>query len=257
MTFPGYAQCLENISRIPGGKVCSMEYCYDASNFVYTVCHCQPPYMNGCTGNPPPPGCCAYTDASPIFILRADPCYCCCGMIGSSTVDVGAGEARRLDEIAVGDAVRAALDPALEHWALVPARFSAGAGSAGPGLQIRFGDPHELETVAAEADQLFLVENGRLKRASRLVAGQDRLTRPDGSHADILDLTALAELGPRHRIATSDGPATDCSAHLIVVNGLVCGDYALQLADLETSRPELMAEDPAGADGCAPPGRPE
>jgi hypothetical protein len=239
---PWLAKCLENISKIPNGKACSEQHCRDVANYGYAVCNCQTPYNNGCP-TPPTPGCCSYTASSPVFVVgKPNACYCCCGMFGSPTaVDVGSG-ARPLEEIAVGDSIRAALDPGLEDWALVPARFSSGTGAGGPGLEIRFGDPHELETVVADPDQLFLVEDGRLKRASRLVAGQDRLTRPDGSRVGILDLNAVDQVGPRHRIATSDGPAVDWAGHLIVVNGIVCGDYALQIADLEAANPAMIAE---------------
>jgi hypothetical protein len=247
---PWYAQCLDNISKIPGGVPCPQDRCFHVNSYVHAVCNCQPPYSNGCT-DPPTPGCCAYSASSPIFVVSNEgSCYCCCGMMGTSTeVDVGGQDAAPVHEIAVGDVVRTALDPGLEEWALVPARFSSGTGAGGPGVEIRFGDPHELETVVADKDQLFLVEDGRLKRASRLVAGRDKLTRPDGSRVAILDLAALDQAGPRHRIATSDGPAADWAGHLIVVNGVVCGDYALQLADLEAERPEMMAEGHAGPPG--------
>jgi hypothetical protein len=240
---PWNAECLDNIAKI-GGIPCPEDRCVDTSGYLHRLCNCLPPYSNGCS-DPPTPGCCTYTYASPIPVLGPEGmCYCCCGTIHfAAAVQVGEGRATPAHEIAVGDVVRTALDPKLQHWALVPARFSSGtgAGASGPGLEIRFGDPHELETVLADADQLFLVD-GRLKRASRLVAGQDRLTRPDGSQVEILELDAVDELGPRHRIATSEEPATDWAGHLIVVNGVVCGDYSLQLADLDADAPEMMAE---------------
>jgi hypothetical protein len=43
-----------------------------------------------------------------------------------------------------------------------------------------------------------------------------------------------------HRIATSTEPATRLAGHLMVANGVVCGDYALQLGNLEQTAPNLL-----------------
>ena len=238
---PGYQQCLANIEMM-GGVPCSPDICDAASNVIHLICNCLEPYSNGC--RPPTPNCCAFAVSSPIAVL-ANGCYCCCGGM-AQTMMVAADEiaVRPIAEFAVGDVLRAALDPELENWALVPAQFSSGTGpgSSCTGIEIRFGDPHAIETIVAAPDQLFLVKGGRLKRASRLVAGQDRLTRPDGDCAAIFELSAVETQGSQHRIATSNAPATDWAGHLIVINGVVCGDYALQLADLDAANPAMMAE---------------
>ena len=236
---PWYTQCLDNIAKL-GGTLCPADFCYDAGDYLYHICNCVPPYSNGCP-DPPTPDCCAYGPTSPIWVSGPDPCYCCCITSDSAVPVVSVeGEARPIGEIAVGDAVRAALDPGLKDWALVPARFSSGTGEGGPAMVLRFGDPHELETIVASPDQLFLV-GGKLKPASRLQVGKDRLTRPDGGTVDLLAADEIPAGGPQHRIATSTGPEADWAGHLIVVNGVVCGDYALQLADLETARPDMLA----------------
>jgi hypothetical protein len=244
---PWLVKCRENIAKIPGGKMCHNQQCQEVLSYIGAVCTCQPPYQNGCP-DPPTPDCCSYGPSSPIYVFSSKGgCYCCCGYsVHNTNVAVGKGGARPIEEIEVGDTVHAALDPQLKNWGLLPARFSSGTGAGSDGIEVGFGDAGVLETLVASPDQLFLVKGGRLKRASRLVAGKDSLTRGDGSVAPVRKLKAVKSTGPQHRIATSDGPATDWAGHLIVVNGVVCGDYALQVADLDSARPEMMANGHAG-----------
>ncbi len=242
-------KCRENIAKIPGGVMCPDQQCQVVLSYIGAVCTCTPPYQNGCP-DPPTPGCCSYGPSSPIFVFsKTGGCYCCCGNSARKTkVAVGKGEARPIEEIEVGDTVHAALDPGLKTWGLFPARFSSGTGGASDldGIEIAFGDSEAPEILVASPEQLFLVKGRRLKRASRLVAARDSLIRGDGSAAPVIALKAGKLTGPQHRIATSDGPATDWAGHLIVVDGVVCGDYALQLADLDAVRPELMVRGHAG-----------
>jgi hypothetical protein len=243
---PWLAPCLDNLRKIPGAVLCPQERCAQFSSYLHAICYCQPPYQNGCP-DPPTAHCCVYGPGSPIAVYNGqDICYCCCGAGpgGGMAVDVGGGDARAFDEIAIGDTVYAALDPELREWALLPARFSSGTGAAADsnGVEIEFGDDDSPETLVASPDQLFLVQGGRLKRASRLAAGTDSLTRSDRSAAPVRGTRPARLTGPQHRIATSEGPAADWAGHLIVVNGVVCGDYALQLADLEAANPAMMAE---------------
>lgn len=232
--------CKDNIARIPGAVMCDEQHCNDSSKYVRLVCGCLPPYSNGCP-NPPTPGCCAFTASSPILAVGPSPCYCCCGDNASSgsTLAIGGGESKPLNEIAVGDAVQAALDLDLETWALVAAKFSAGTGIGAPGIEISLGGATPRKIVA-DPDQLFLVA-GRLKRASRLVAGVDALTGHDRAAVPVLALAAVTVETPRHRVATSDGPATEVAGHLVIIDEVIGGDYALQLADLDTLNPAVMA----------------
>ena len=42
-------------------------------------------------------------------------------------------------------------------------------------------------------------------------------------------------------ISTSNATTTDMAGHLIIANGVICGDYSLQLTHLEEAKPNLMA----------------
>jgi hypothetical protein len=145
-------------------------------------------------------------------------------------------------EFSVGDKVLVATKPDLSAWEQVPVAFSAGTGpgSDSPTIHIRYGDPGRPEALIVSAGQLFLVAGGKLKQAARLVAGQDQLVGADGSAVPIVDLIGGIAADTLHRIATSTGPATSLAGHLMLVNGVVCGDYALQLGNLEQAAPDLL-----------------
>ena len=87
----------------------------------------------------------------------------------------------------------------------------------------------------------FLLHDGKLKRASKLVPGKDQLVRPDGTAVPITGMEAHVPTRGVHQIAMSTGPATELAGHLVVANGVVCGDYALELADLEGKLPHALA----------------
>lgn len=254
MTNPWQQQCLENIAKL-GGTPCDILLCDEVAPYLHAVCNCEPPYTNGCAGTRTP-GCCAYGGASPIFVMRENPCYCCCG--GRPTVQsiaTAADAVTPASDVRVGDTVRVALDPGLLVWEDRPVAFSAGVGalSVSDTFRIAFGDPAAPEVTIASPHQLFLVQGGVLKRAARLVPGIDALTRPDGSAASILDMIAGKFTGARHQVALKAGVATDPAGHLIVADGVVSGDYALQLADLDRINPAAMAPGHADQPECGTP----
>jgi hypothetical protein len=242
-------QCLENLKKIPGGVLCSDQHCRDASRYLYAVCNCQPPYQNGCP-QPPTPNCCSYAPPSPVVVFGPSPyCYCCCGMVdGAMAMAVDHTTYRPIHEFAVGDKVLVATKPDLSAWEQVPVAFSSGTGpgSDSPTIQIRYGDPGQPETLIVSARQLFLVTGGKLKQASRLVAGEDQLVGADGSAVPIIDLIGGIAADTLHRVATSTAPATSLAGHLMVINGVMCGDYALQLGNLEQAAPNLLVAGHAG-----------
>lgn len=238
--------CKANIAKIPNATLCSEQHCTEAQQYNHAICYCQAPYENGCSGQNPPANCCSYTAESPIFSSTGPSggCYCCCGCLAFNTnINIAPGEFKVIQEIAVGDMVYVAMDPTLEKWAQIPVQFSSGTGgeSNSTMIQVRFGDPDQPESVIATRNQLFLLPGQVLKRASTLVPGVDNLVRPDGSTVPVLDLVSGTFKTGVHAISTSTGVTTDMSGHLIVANGVVCGDYSLQLAHLESIQPGLMA----------------
>jgi hypothetical protein len=237
--------CKDNVAKIPGGVLCSDQHCTEAQTYYHAVCYCTPPYSNGCP-QPPTPNCCSYTATSPVLVLGPQPCYCCCGCFANDTlIAVDNTEKKKIQEILVGDMVLVAMDGSLKEWAQLPVEFSSGTGaeSNSPMIQIRFGDEANPESIIATRNQLFLTPGQKLKRASKLVPELDQLVRPDGSSAKVLDLTAGTFKTGVHQISTSSRPTTNMDGHLIIANGVVCGDYSLQLTDLDQANPAMMVKD--------------
>jgi hypothetical protein len=249
-------QCKRRIADL-GGVLCAPEMCNESiiKNYSAALCNCRPPYENGCPPSNPPADCCAYDVASPVPVI-AYSCYCCCGTsILVAAVAMAAGS-KAAHEIEVGETVRVALDGALTRWSERAVAFSAGVGAdpANPMIEVDFGDSASPGTILATRNQLFLMPGGVLKRAARLVAGRDMLMRADGGTAAVIALRATQALRGVHQIATSIDPASELAGHLIVLDGIVCGDYALQVNDLDSIRPDLMAQGHAtlpelGSDG--------
>jgi hypothetical protein len=241
-------QCLENIEKIPGAVMCPDQACLDSKTYLHAICNCQPPYQNGCV---PPPGCCLSTPSTAVLVYGRDPgpCYCCCGMADAAmAVAVDHTTFKPIHEFSVGDTVLVATKPDLSAWEQVPVAFSSGTGpgSDSPTIQIRYGDPSHPDVIITSSGQLFLVVGGKLKQASRLVAGRDQLVGADGAAVPIIDLIGGIAADTLHRIATSTGPATSLAGHLMVANGVMCGDYALQLGNLEEAAPNLLVAGHAG-----------
>ena len=78
-------------------------------------------------------------------------------------------------------------------------------------------------------DQPFLMRDGKLKKLSRLIPHSDELVRADGTTVPIQSITLDWFSEDIKDIATSAGSTQSLDGHLILANGIVIGDYALQL----------------------------
>jgi hypothetical protein len=240
---PWLPGCLRNLAKIPGGVLCPQNHCDDSQTYLHAVCYCKEPYLNGCTP-PAPNNCCSYNAESPIIIFgNPTSCYCCCGCFANDTqIAVDKTSTKPIQEILVGDMVLVAMNGDLTVWEQLPVAFSSGTGpeSSSSMIRVRFGDEAKPESVIATREQLFLLPGKKLKRTSRLVPGEDSLLRPDGSLAPVLDLTAGVFKTGVHQLATSTMTTTNMDGHLLIANGVVGGDYALQITDLDAAAPQLM-----------------
>jgi hypothetical protein len=77
--------------------------------------------------------------------------------------------------------------------------------------------------------QPFLMGDGSLKQADKLVPGKDMLVGEDGSAIPVLSVEAGLFKKGVHHIATSAEKATSLDGHLLLANGVVIGDYATQI----------------------------
>lgn len=241
-----YQGCLENIQKIPGGVMCSENHCTDAQNYSHQVCTCTGAYPNGCVGKDPTSGCCSYTATSPVFVANAPNCYCCCGCFSNDTqVAIDEIQTKAIQEFIVGDLVYVADDASLKSWSQQTVQFSAGTGLIGIEntlIKISFGDKDKPGNVICSRAQLFLTPERKLIRAAKLVPGEHQLLTHDGTPVMVLDLTVGKFKKGVHQIATSLQPTTNVDQHLILANGIVSGDYALQITNLEGRAPEVMID---------------
>lgn len=83
--------------------------------------------------------------------------------------------------------------------------------------------------LLATGIQPFLMKDGTLKQANKLVPGQDMLVMSDGSTTPIVSMEVGLFNKGVHHIATSQEAATSVDDHLMIANGIVVGDYAAQL----------------------------
>jgi hypothetical protein len=213
-----------------GGTMC--DECEDTPmrGLLHAICSCQPPYENGCRN--PFPGCCAYTSDSPVPVGTG--CFCCCGYYGSGLWNAtGAREGRPLAAFVEGDTVYVAEDGSLQKWSQRSVSFKGSAPvAAGVMARVRFRRGERDEEVLAHRDQPFLLPDRTLRRAGELVPGVDSLVEADGTPVPVLAVEDAPD-GEVHHLATSRAPAASVDGHLVLVNGVVAGDYALQLADLD------------------------
>jgi hypothetical protein len=242
------ATCQSN-AALMGGTLCAQQHCDQSTikNYTHAVCNCQAPFLNGCIQ--PKPNCCSYDGTSPILVASptGDSCYCCCSCLANGTaIAVNAGQTKAVELFLPGDGVYVADGASLSHWSQRTVLFSSGTGDFGAAntlIRIVFGpDEQHQKYIIANRNQPFLLAERKLKRAAYLVPGQDELLRADGLSVPIRGLEVGTFKKGVHHIATSLEPATSMDGHLILANGVVCGDYALQIANLDANSPHLMVE---------------
>lgn len=95
--------------------------------------------------------------------------------------------------------------------------------------------------------QPFLMKDGTLKQAEKLIPGKDVLLHQDGSTSPVISLEAGIYKRGIHHLATSVEKATSLEDHLLLLNGIVIGDYAAQIAMSAQNSPikDHYKDDPA------------
>lgn len=156
-------------------------------------------------------------------------CWSRCGaQAGVIAVDTPSGE-RWTSQLRAGDMVLAA-GPDLK-WRPVPVGFSAGTSLSQAETEfivVRI-DAHSADGLCVLDDQVFLDGDGRLVRAGDLASG-DRLRNADGGVCRVASAApVLLQRGFAWSIATSAERPKDLGDHLLSSQGLVTGDYAVQL----------------------------
>ena len=175
-----------------------------------------------------------FLNSHPDFDVRN--CFCCCACYAWGTPIATPDGEKAIETFERGDQVSvASIDSSggtiKLSWGAKPVEFSDGTPPLPRSEQypymvfVHYGeDKHMICTL----DQLFLLTNGKLKQAANLTIN-DKLVGADGSEVGI-NAVQLAEYGGGlHHIATSLEFDGNMDGHLLNSNGVVTGDYTLQV----------------------------
>jgi hypothetical protein len=174
--------------------------------------------------------CKSYPAGTPVLTRDANgPCECPCSCLAYDTpVEVSAGAYQAVQLILEGHNVLAAGKDL--KWKQEKVEYSQGTEGAvvDPFVYLIVYDKSKY--IFATADQPFLVKGGKVKRASRL-STEDELVLADGNGSTPITLVEnVTYRGGVHHIATKkEVPNKNLDGHLLNINGVVGGDYAVQL----------------------------
>ncbi|MGN6662931.1 MAG: hypothetical protein ACTHK6_01800 [Solirubrobacterales bacterium] len=156
-------------------------------------------------------------------------CFCCCSCFANLTpIGLPEGTQRPIAEIGVGDTVLAGkVSAGKVQWQPARVGFSQGTeGGHQPAMTyIVYGDGEEL---IGSPDQPLMLADGSLTTAARLVPGQE-LMGVDGNPLPVSLVSLGTYEGGVHHIATNPQWTGSIDDHLIQANGVVAGDFTLQL----------------------------
>jgi len=155
--------------------------------------------------------------------------------LASKTPIAVPGGAKAIDAFEIGDPVLAAsLAGGRLLWSTQTVEFSTGTapGSQNNMVSVVCADQ---EAIIATLDQPFLVTGNKLKRAAQLIPGE-MLVSQTGAPVEVVQVSIGRFDGGIWEIATSRIPTRDPNNHLIAANGLVVGDYALQVGALDSGQ---------------------
>jgi hypothetical protein len=157
-------------------------------------------------------------------------CYCCCSCFANDTpISTAAGTVAAVQDLEIGDKVLIGSLAAGLSFKEEALRFSSGTPAGGAAMTmvyIVYG-PEKKELIVSP-DQVLLVQGEKLTTANKLTIN-DKLIDHDGNEVHI-ELVSIGHYsGGVHHISADlhwDGTPNN---HLVLANGVVGGDYTLQL----------------------------
>lgn len=169
-------------------------------------------------------------------------CACCCSCFAKATpIGLPEGERVAIGDIIVGDVVLAGSPGAGKvEWAPATVAFSQGTeeGRQAAMVFIVYGEGDELITTA---EQPLMLADGKLTTAARLAPGQE-LMGVDGDALPVQLVSIGGYQGGVHHISTDTKWVGSVDDHLIQANGVVAGDFTLQVHFPEVEGDQLTAD---------------
>jgi len=201
---------------------------------TYQFCHCQ-----GQWAVPPGQTCPnGASTAQPVYYDKYKVCYCCCSCMAWGTKIATPDGDKEVQTFVVGDAVLAAGSDL--KWRPYAVEWSDGVppgqNYGKPMMTVYFQLDGKIGSLIVTSDQVFLLSNGLLSRTELLVPGKDQLVSATGVAVPIISIEGGYFYGGVHHIATSETVATSADGHLLNARGIVVGDWALQIADIESGK---------------------
>lgn len=255
----------------PGERLCKTEHCttYSKSSAWTRFCLCMVgnQKLPHCTvkdaSTPTPLNLCYNTKTGAEELITKDECkkkikvddnwewsecFCCCSCFAWDTkIAVSANELRFIQTLEEGGNVYAGSlkrkNNKLElHWETRPILMSSGTGPGGSQemIAVQYGEDGE---IIVTHDHVFLLASGRLIRADRLMPKM-HLMGDDGKPVAISHVRAGNYIGGIHHISISDHSKeiSGIDGHLISSNGVVTGDFTLQVMQSAPPVAALMIE---------------
>ncbi len=237
-------ECAASLKK-DGLNQCSKVHCDDLHDYTHRWCACKLPSQHL---DP-----CPYGSGTYLLTYDVDgsPCGCCCTCLAYGTPvqwktdkSFSMDAFKPIETFEIGDKVLAA-DRNL-NWVEKTVKFSQGTGKL-TNAQIMVKVIYELndqeKQLITTRSHLFLMPNGKLKRADTLSPGKDKLVAVDGSTTTVKDLRIGKFAYGIHHISTSDDVTKTIDGHLLNTNGIVTADYSLQISNIDLdSQAEFMVE---------------
>lgn len=162
---------------------------------------------------------------------ECQPCFCCCACFAEHTMIAMAEGTKEIKNIKKGEILKAGsiMGPgeSLCTWEDIPVTFAEGSESGVQEgmLYVVFGDKQE---IIVTPDHVFLLATGKFIQAGKLKPG-DQLVDESGNPIPILTVSqGRYEGGVRHISCNIDFDGRP-DRHLVLSEGIVSGDYTLQL----------------------------
>jgi hypothetical protein len=127
------------------------------------------------------------------------------------------------------------------NWSEARVHFSAGTGSGGHQphmVAVTYGDQNQ--GVLCNTDQPLMLADGKFTTAGNVRSGQKLVDR-DGQPQEVKQVTEAASEGGVHHIATGEPWKGKPDGHLLLVGGVVAGDFLMQINF--ASLPQEMKEE--------------